>query len=72
MLAKVLVKTGAPIKSWVVKYKAVVQVTDVMMTVLEGFYHRNSRQIVVMTEIKGDNWEWEWDSIYAALEVTWI
>ena len=34
MLAKVLVKTGAPIKYWVVKYKAVVQVTDVMMTVL--------------------------------------
>ena len=47
-------------------------VTDRMMMVLELFHHRIARQIVGMTEIKGDGWQWELDSVDTALEVTGI
>ena len=56
MLAKVLGKTGVPIKYRVMVYNVIVQVVllygskilvveDVMMTVLEGFCHRIARRI---------------------------
>ena len=71
MLAKVLGKMGAPIKSREMMNKEVVQavslyvrkiwvVPDAMITVLEGFNHMISRQIAGMTSRKGDSWEWEW------------
>ena len=83
MLAKVLGKTGAPIKAQEMMYMALVQAVilygseiwvamDVTMTVLEGFQHRISRRIVGMTVRRGDGGEWEWVSVDTALEVTWI
>ena len=43
-------------------------VTDAMMKVLEGFYHRITRRIEVMTEKKDYGGEWGWASVDAALE----
>ena len=65
MVSKVLGKTGEPIKSWEIIYKPVVQlvllygseiwvVTDVMMTVLEGFHHRIARRIEGMIVKNGN------------------
>ena len=47
-------------------------VTDMMMTVLEVFHQRTTRKIVRTTVRKGDDGEWEWASVDAALEVTGI
>ena len=76
-------KTGETIKAREMIYKAVVQevlmygierwvVMDVMMTVLEGFHHSISRQIVEITVWRGNIREWEGDLVNAALEVTWL
>ena len=84
MVAKVLGKTGVPIKSTVMMYKGVVQalllyvkeiwlVTDSMMVMLEVFNHKIARRIVGMTsKKKGDSGECEWNLVDAALEVTRI
>ena len=64
-------------------YKAVVQavllygseiwvVTDVMMTVLEGFHHMIARWITGMSARKGNVGEWEWALVDAALDTTGI
>ena len=45
-------------------------VTDVMMTVIEGFRHRIDIQIAGITARKGDGMEWEWALVDAALETT--
>ena len=66
MVAKVLGKTGAPIKDRTMIYKAVVQlvllygseiwlVKYVTMTVLEGFHHSITRKFAVITLSKGDS-----------------
>ena len=47
-------------------------VTDVIVMVLEGFHKKIVRLISGMTESKGDNREWEWALVDAALEVTGI
>ena len=80
---KVLVKTGAPIKSRAMMYKAVVQavllygriiwvMTDAMIMVIEGFHHRISRSNTGRTERKGDFGEWEWALVGAELETMGI
>ena len=78
MVENVLGKTGAPIKSWVMIYKAVVQalllyvseswvVMGTMMTVLEGFHHSIVIRIEGMKARRGDGGEWEWDLVDAAM-----
>ena len=51
-------------KSWVV--------TDIIMTVLEGFHYGIARRIEEMTERKGDVRELELASVNADLKVTGI
>ena len=81
MLSKVLRKTGEPINSRMMMYKAVFQavllyrrkiwvVAGMMMAVFEGFHHRLSRRISGMVERRGDGGEWEWDPVDTELEVT--
>ena len=83
VVAKVLGRTGASVKAWVMVYKEVVQavllygrkiwvVTDTMMTVPEGFNNRIARRIVVMIARKDDGREWEWALVGAVSKVTWI
>ena len=43
-----------------------------VMTVLEGFYHKITRQIAGMTVRKGHKGKWECASVEAALETTGI
>ena len=45
---------------------------DAMMTIQEGFHHSISGRIVVITLRKGDNKEWDWASVEAALKASWI
>ena len=65
MVAKVLGKTGAPIKARDIMYKAVFQtvllygseswlVTDAMLTMLEGFCHRTTSLILGETSREGN------------------
>ena len=81
MVAKVLGKTGAPIKSCAMMYKVVFHavllygseiwvVTDAMMMVLEGFPHSTARHIAGMTVDKGEGRECECSSVDKALETT--
>ena len=82
-MAKVLGKTGSPIKSWAMMYKALVQalllhvreiwvVTDAMIMDLYGFHHRTARRIAGITAKKGDGGKWEWDLVDTELENTEI
>ena len=81
VVEKVLDKSGEPIKTRPMMYKAVVHavilygseslvVVYTMMKILGGFYHRISGRISVMTAQTGDGREWEWVSVDVALEVT--
>ena len=81
MTEKFMGKTGAPIKSHTMIYKAVVQVMllygsknwvvmDAMVTVIEGFHNRIARRIAGMTASKGNRGEYEWASVDASLEST--
>ena len=83
VVAKVLGKMGAPIKTHAMMYTAVLQavllygskiwmVTYAMVTVLEGFYHRISGRVVGMTASKGESGEWEWASVNVSLDTTGI
>ena len=68
MVAKVLGKTVVIIKAHSKMYKMLVRavllygreiwvVTDVMMTVLEGFHHKTARRIAEMTSRRGNSGE---------------
>ena len=45
-------------------------VTDTIMVVIEVFHHRTTRQIEVMTAMKGNGGEWEWALVDVLFEVT--
>ena len=78
MVAKVLGKTEAPIKSWVMMYKAcffiywseILVVTNAVMAVLEGFHQRIARRISGMTSRRVDGRGWGWYSVDVELRVT--
>ena len=83
MVEKVLGNTGAPIKTWTIMYKVVVQaglmygskiwvVIDAMMTVIEGFHHRTAICIVIMPVRKGGRDELNRALVDAVLEVIGI
>ena len=68
MTSKVLGNTGEPIKSRSMMYRAVFQVvflygseiwvvTDMMMTVLEGFHNRIARRVEGMTALRRNGGE---------------
>ena len=76
-----MVNTGAPVKSQAMVCKAVVQsvlmygskiwvITDAMMMILEGFYHRITRRVAGMTAHRGDGREWGWVLVEAVMGET--
>ena len=79
MLERVLGSTGAMVRSQGATYKAVAHlvlfydserwvVTREMLKVLEGFHHREARQITAMTAKRGSGPEWEYPSLVKAME----
>ena len=83
MVVNILGNTGPPTKLHDMMYKAVVQVvllygseswvvTDAIMIMLEGFYHRIDKQIAGMIERKIDGGEWEWTLVDLTLDTTGI
>ena len=83
MIARVLANTGATVRSRGMVFKAVAQLVLLysseiwvvmwsMIKVLEGFHHRESRQITRMTETRGLGGEWEYPPVVEALEAAGI
>ena len=81
MVVKVLIHTGVHVKALTMIYNLVVQtvlpygyqswvVTDAMITVLDGFYHRVDWILAGLTERQGNAGKWEWPPVAMALEAT--
>ena len=79
MIARVLAKTGAMMRSCGMMYKVVAQsfllygseswvVTWDMIKVLNGFHHRTSRRITGMRAAHGAGGEWEYPLVATELE----
>ena len=79
MIARVLEKTGATVRSHEMMYTEVSQsvilyisetwvVTGEMLKVLEGFHHWETRRITGMTATLGANGKWKYPPMATALE----
>ena len=79
MIARVMVKTGATVRSWGIMYKAVAHsvllygseiwvVMGDILKVLEGFHHRVYRNITEMTATCGEGGEWDYPLVVTAME----